>query len=265
MTNLMTGKRGLIMGLANAKSLAWPIAQHLKEQGAELAFTYQGDALKKRVFPLAESLGMDQSCLFPCNVTEESDIQNLAEALGDKWGKFDFLVHSIGFSDKDELRGRYLSTSAENFANTMNISCYSLTHLCRVMEPLLSENASVLTLTYHGSQKVMPNYNVMGVAKAALETSVRYLAHDMGAKGIRVNSLSAGPVRTLASSAIGDFRSMLNHHAQTSPLRRNTTLDDVGKASLYLLSDLSSGVTGENHYVDAGYNIMGMSLPEETN
>ncbi len=250
---LLNGKKGLITGVANNLSISWAIAQIAKEHGAELAFTYQGEALQKRVFPLAEEIGCD--FVIPCDVTDEASMDNVFKLIEQRWGKLDFLVHAIGFSDREELRGRYLDTSLANFLNTMNISCYSLTALSKRAEPLMKDAGSIITLTYYGAEKVVPNYNVMGVAKAALESSVKYLAADMGKNNIRVNAVSAGPIKTLASSAIGDFKSMLNLHEATSPLRRNITQQDVAKSALYLLSDLASGVTGEVHYVDCGYNV----------
>ena len=253
---LMQGKKGLIMGVANDKSIAWGIAKSLAENGASIAFTYQGDALKKRVEPLAESVNSDM--LIPCDVSDSESMQNVFEILKEKWGKIDFLVHGIGFSNKDELRGKYYNTSPENFNQTMHISCYSFTEACRLAEPLMNEGGSILTLTYYGAEQVMPHYNVMGVAKSALETSVKYLAVDLGKKGHRVNAISAGPVRTLAASGISDFRYILKWNEYNSPLERNITLDDVGGASVYLLSNLSSGTTGEILHVDSGYNVIGM-------
>ena len=263
MTGLMQGKRGLIMGLANDKSLAWGIAKQLSDEGAELAFSYQGDALAKRVRPLAEQLGSD--FVLECDV---SDMGSLDAAFGEiesRWGGLDFVVHAIGFSDKSELRGKYLDTSLDNFLMTMNISAYSLVAVAKRAAALMPEVAedgtgggSILTLTYYGAEKVMPHYNVMGVAKAALETSVRYLANDLGPQNIRVNAISAGPVKTLAASGIGDFRYILKWNELNSPLRRTTTLEDVGGSALYLLSNLSSGVTGEVHHVDSGYHVVGM-------
>ncbi|MCP4923691.1 MAG: enoyl-ACP reductase FabI [bacterium] len=255
-TLLMNGKRGLIMGVANDKSLAWGVAKKLAEQGAELAFTYQGDALKKRVTPLAQSVGSD--ILLPCDVTHDSDIENTFKALKDRWGTLDFVVHAIGFSDKEELRGDYMMTSRENFSRTLDISCYSFTAVARHASAMMNPGGSLMTLTYYGAERVVPHYNVMGVAKAALEASVRYLAEDLGSKDIRVNALSAGPVRTLAASGIGDFRYILRWNELNSPLRRNVSLDDVGGAGVYLLSSLSSGVTGETHHVDCGYHVVGM-------
>ncbi len=260
MTKLMAGKRGLIMGVANDRSLAWGIAQQLHKQGAEIAFTYLGDALKKRVIPLAESIG--STVILPCNVSDETEVKAVFDSLKDIWGTIDFVVHAIGFSDKNELKGKYLDTSRENFLMTMDISCYSLTAIAREAAPLMTNGGSILTLTYYGSEKVMPHYNVMGPAKAALEASVRYLAVDLGGDKIRVNALSAGPVKTLAASGIGDFRYILKWNEHNAPLKRNINLDEVGKAGLYLLSDLSSGVTGENHHVDCGYHVVGMKAAD---
>ena len=257
--DLLKGKKGIIAGIANNLSIALPIAQFAKACGAEIILTYPNDAILKRLAPLAEEMGIGADCLFKCDVTEVDSMDETFEQIAKKCGNIDFLVHSIAFSDKDELKGRYVDTSLDNFLNSMNISCYSLTALAKRVEPLMKNGGSIITMTYHGAQKVMPNYNVMGVAKAALEASVRYLANDLGVQGIRVNAISAGPIRTLASSAIGDFRSMLNMHAATSPLKRNVTQEDVAMAALYLLSHMSSGVTGEVHYVDGGYSIMGMS------
>ncbi|WP_170413581.1 enoyl-ACP reductase FabI [Ruegeria atlantica] len=253
---LMAGKRGLIMGLANDKSIAWGIARALSESGAELAFSYQGDALKKRVDPLAAQLGSE--IVLPCDVSDEESIDALFTALEEKWGKLDFVVHAIGFSDKNELRGRYVDTSRANFKLTMDVSVYSFTAVMQRAEKMMGEGGSAITLTYYGAEQVMPHYNVMGVAKAALEASVKYLAEDLGKDGIRVNSISAGPIKTLAASGIGDFRYIMKWNEYNSPLRRNVTIDDVGKSALYLLSDLSSGVTGENLHVDSGYHIVGM-------
>ena len=253
---LMAGKRGLIMGVANNKSIAWGIAQALHEHGAELAFTYQGEALQRRVMPLAESVGSD--LVLPCDVTDAASIDAAFKAMEDKWGSIDFVVHAIGFSDKDQLKGRYVDTTSENFDMTMNISCYSFTAVAQRAEKLMPNGGSLLTLTYYGAEQVMPHYTVMGVAKAALEASVRYMAEDLGKKGIRVNSISAGPIKTLAAAGIGDFRYILKWNELNSPLRRNVTQEDVGKSALYLLSDLGSGVTGETHHVDAGYHIVGM-------
>ena len=253
---LMAGKRGLIMGLANDKSIAWGIARALSDAGAELAFSYQGDALKKRVDPLAAQLGSE--IVLPCDVSDEASVDALFTALEGKWGKLDFIVHAIGFSDKNELRGRYVDTSRANFNLTMDVSVYSFTAVMQRAEKMMGEGGSAITLTYYGAEQVMPHYNVMGVAKAALEASVKYLAEDLGKDGIRVNSISAGPIKTLAASGIGDFRYIMKWNEYNSPLRRNVTIDDVGKSALYLLSDLSSGVTGENLHVDSGYHIVGM-------
>ncbi|MBS0254490.1 MAG: enoyl-ACP reductase FabI [Proteobacteria bacterium] len=262
MSGLMQGKRGLIMGLANDKSLAWGIAQKLHEAGAELAFSYQGEALEKRVRPLAASLGSD--FLIDCDVSDMAALDTAFATLAARWPTIDFVVHAIGFSDKNELRGRYYDTSLDNFLMTMNISAYSLVAVTRralAMMPAKEDGScagSILTLSYYGAEKVVPHYNVMGVAKAALETSVKYLANDCGPLGIRVNAISAGPIRTLAASGIGDFRYILKWNELNSPLRRNVTIEDVGGAGLYFLSDLSSGVTGEVHHVDAGYHLVGM-------
>ncbi len=258
---LMTGKRGLIMGVANDKSIAWGIAQACHEQGAELAFTYQGDALGKRVAPLAASVGSE--IVLPCDVTDEASMDAVFAALTDRWGGLDFLVHAIGFSDKGELRGRYVEmTTAANFTKTMLISVYSFTAAVQRAAKLMTKGGACLTLTYYGAEKVMPHYNVMGVAKAALEASVKYMAMDLGPDGIRVNALSAGPIKTLAASGIGDFRYILKWNELNAPLRRNVTQSDVGKSAMYLLSDLSSGVTGENHHVDAGYHVVGMKAED---
>ncbi len=256
MSDLMKGKRGLIMGLANDKSLAWGIARQLAANGAQLAFSYQGEALAKRVKPLAEQLGSDFT--FECDVSDMDSLDAAFSALKERWDTIDFVVHAIGFSDKNELRGKYVDTSLDNFLMTMNISAYSLVAVTKRAAEMMPEGGSILTLTYYGAEKVMPHYNVMGVAKAALETSVMYLANDLGPKNIRVNAISAGPVKTLAASGIGDFRYILKWNEYNSPLRRNITLDDVGGSGLYFLSDLSSGVTGETHHVDAGYHLVGM-------
>jgi len=262
MQDLMKGKRGLIMGVANDHSIAWGIARALAAQGAELAFTYQGEALGKRVKPLAESLGAP--LVLPCDVEDISSVDAVFDALRDKWGHLDFLVHAIGGSDKNELKGRYADTSRENFLRTMLISCFSFTEVAKRAAELMPETGgSIITLTFGGSTRVMPNYNVMGVAKAALEASVRYLAFDFGRRKIRVNSISAGPVRTLAGSGIGDARAMFAFQQKHSPLGRGVTLDELGGSALYLLSDLSTGVTGEIHYVDSGYNIISMPRPED--
>ena len=253
---LMTGKKGLVMGVANERSISWAIAKKAYEYGAELAFTYQGDALGKRVIPLGESVG--SNIIVPCEVTETSSIKNVFEKIKNKWDKLDFVIHGIAFSDKEELKGQYIDTTRSNFTNTMEISVYSFTEVSKYAVPLMNEGGSLLTLTYYGSERVMPHYNVMGVAKAALEASVRYLAVDLGEKKIRVNSLSAGPMKTLAASGIGDFRYILKWNELNSPLKRNVTQDDVGGAGVYLISDLSTGVSGENHHVDCGYHVVGM-------
>jgi len=253
---LLAGKRGIIMGVANNRSIAWGIARRAAEQGAELAFTFQGDALEKRVRPLAESIGSD--IILPCDVTDGDSIDAVFAQLEENWGKIDFLVHAIAYSDKNELTGRYVDTSPENFAMTLNISCYSFTAVAQRAEKLMTDGGSMITLSYYGAEKVIPHYNVMGVAKAALEASVKYLARDLGPKNIRVNSLSAGPIKTLASAGIGDFRYILKWNEYNAPLGRNVTTDEVGNSAVYLLSDLSSGVTGENHHVDSGYHVMGM-------
>ena len=256
MTGLMRGKRGLIMGLANDRSLAWGIAQQLGGAGAELAFSYQGEALAKRVRPLAEQLG--STTLIDCDVSDMAALDRTFAELGERWGRLDFLVHAIGFSDKNELRGKFVDTSLDNFLTTMNISVYSFVAVTQRAARMMQPGGSVLTLSYYGAEKVIPHYNVMGVAKAALETSVKYLAMDLGPDGIRVNAISAGPIKTLAASGIGDFRYIMKWNEYNSPLRRNVTIEDVGGAALYLLSDLASGVTGEIHHVDAGYNVVGM-------
>ncbi len=253
---LMAGKRGLIMGLANNRSIAWGIAKTLSDAGAELAFTYQGDALKKRVEPLAESL--NGWVVGDCDVGDAKSMDTTFDAIAQKWGRIDFLVHAIGFSDKDELTGRYVDTSEANFNKTMNISVYSFTAVTQRAEKLMNEGGSILTLTYYGAEKVMPHYNVMGVAKAALEASVRYLAVDLGKNKIRVNAISAGPIKTLAASGIGDFRYILKWNEYNSPLKKTVTIQEVGNSALYLLSDLSTAVTGEVHHVDSGYHTVGM-------
>ena len=253
---LMAGKKGIVMGVANNRSIAWGIVQQLHAHGAEIGFTYQGDALKKRVEPLAAEV--DSDFLIECDVTDMASIDKVFEEAKERWGSIDFVVHAIAYSDKEELKGRYVDTTRENFQQSMDISVYSFTAVCQKAAPLLNEGGSLLTLTYYGAEKVVPHYNVMGVAKAALEASVRYLAEDLGKEGIRVNAMSAGPMKTLAASGIGDFRYILKWNELNSPLRRNTTLEDVGGAGLYLLSNLSSGVTGEVHYVDSGYNTVGM-------
>ena len=253
---VMAGKRGLIMGVANDRSIAWGIAAKLAEQGAELAFTFQGEALEKRVRPLAASVNSE--LVQPCDVTDEASVDKVFSTLAEKWGKLDFVLHAIAYSDKEELKGQYVDTSRENFQRTMDISVYSFTHIAQKATAMMNDGGALLTLTYYGAERVMPHYNVMGVAKAALEASIRYLAVDLGGRNIRVNSLSAGPMKTLAASGIGDFRYILKWNEYNSPLKRNVTLDDVGGAGLYLLSDLSSGVTGETHHVDCGYHVVGM-------
>ena len=255
-SGLMQGKRGLIMGVANDRSIAWAIAKASADAGAQLAFTYQGDALAKRVKPLAEQAG--SSLVIPCDVTDDASMDALFDTLKAEWSRLDFVLHAIAFSDKNELKGRYLETSAENFSRTLHISCFSLTEIAKRAEPLMTDGGALLTLTYYGAERFMPHYNVMGVAKAALEASVMYLANDLGPNNIRVNAMSAGPMRTLAASGIGDFRYILRWNEVNSPLRRNVTLADVGKAGLYLVSDLSTGVTGEIHHVDCGYHTVGM-------
>jgi enoyl-[acyl-carrier protein] reductase I len=256
MTGLMEGKRGLIMGLANDKSLAWGIAKRLSEHGAQLAFSYQGEALEKRVRPLAESLGSD--FLIDCDVADMAALDTAFATLGARWPTIDFVVHAIGFSDKNQLRGRFYDTTLDNFLMTMNISAYSLVAVTQRARKMMPEGGSILTLTYYGAEKVVPHYNVMGVAKAALETSVKYLANDLGPENIRVNAISAGPIQTLAARGIGDFNYILKWNQLNSPLRRNVTIEDVGGGALYLLSELASGVTGEIHHIDAGYNLVGM-------
>jgi enoyl-[acyl-carrier protein] reductase I len=260
MTGLMAGKRGLIMGLANDKSLAWGISKKLAEAGAELAFAYQGEALKKRVGPLAQEVGSD--FLIECDVSDMADLDRAFDELKARWETIDFVVHAIGFSDKNELRGKYVDTSLENFLMSMNISAYSFTAVAKRARAMMPNGGSLVTLTYYGAEKVIPHYNVMGLAKAALETSVRYLAMDLGPENIRVNAISAGPIKTLAASGIGDFRYILKWNEYNAPLRRNVTIEDVGGAGLYLLSDLASGVTGEIHHVDAGYNVVGMKAED---
>ena len=258
---LMKDKKGLIMGVANDRSIAWGIAKSIAKQGGKLAFTYQGEALKKRVLPLAQSVGSD--ILIPCDVTDSSSITKTFEILKNKWGELDFLVHGIAFSNKDELKGKYYQTSLENFNQTMHISCYSFTEVCRLAKPLMNNGGSILTLTYYGAEQVMPHYNVMGIAKAALEASVRYLAVDLGEKNIRVNAISAGPIKTLAASGIGDFRFILKWNELNSPLKRNVNQDEVGNSALYLLSNLGSAVTGEVQHVDCGYHTVGMVAVDE--
>lgn len=253
---LMAGKRGIVMGVANDKSIAWGIAKAIADQGAEVAFTFQGEALEKRVRPLAASVG--STLVLPCDVTDEGSVDAVFDVLEKEWGKIDFIVHGIAFSDKDELKGEYLATTRDNFLRTMDISCYSLTAITQRAAPMMNEGGSIVTLTYYGAERVMPHYNVMGVAKAALEASVRYLAVDMGKRGVRVNAISAGPIKTLAASGIGDFRYILKWNELNSPLKRNVTIDEVGGSGLYLLSDLGSGVSGEVHHVDCGYHTVGM-------
>jgi enoyl-[acyl-carrier protein] reductase I len=260
MTKLMAGKRGLIMGLANDRSLAWGIAKQLAEHGADLAFSYQGEAIEKRVRPLAEQLG--SSLLVDCDVSDMDALDRTFVELKKSWDRMDFVVHAIGFSDKNELRGGYVDTSLDNFLMTMNISVYSFVAVAQRAREMMAEGGSLLTLSYYGAEKVIPHYNVMGVAKSALETSVKYLAADLGPDNIRVNAISAGPIKTLAASGIGDFRYIMKWNEYNSPLRRNVTIEDVGGAGLYLLSDLASGVTGEIHHVDAGYNVVGMKAED---
>ena len=261
LTGLMSGQRGLVMGVANDHSIAWGIAQALHAQGAELAFTYQGEAFGKRVQPLAASVGSD--ILIPCDVEDIATVDKVFDTLKEKWGTIDFVVHAIAFSDKNELKGKFADTSRENFIRTMVISSFSFVEITKRAAALMPKGGSIITLTYGGSTRVMPNYNVMGVAKAALESCVRYLAGDYGPQGIRVNAISAGPMRTLAGAGIGDARAMFNFQRHHSPLRRTVTIEDVGGSALYLLSDLSSGVTGETHFVDSGYNIISMPRPED--
>jgi len=260
LTQLMQGKRGLIMGLANDRSLAWGIARALSGEGAELAFSYQGESLEKRVRPLAAELGSD--VLVDCDVSDMKALDKTFAALKEEWQKLDFVVHAIGFSDKNELRGKFVDTSMDNFLMTMNISVYSFVAVAQRARALMGGGGSLLTLTYYGAEKVIPHYNVMGLAKSALETSVKYLAADLGPEGIRVNAISAGPIQTLAARGIGDFNYILKWNQYNSPLRRNVTIEDVGGAGLYLLSDLASGVTGEIHHVDAGYNVVGMKAED---
>jgi enoyl-[acyl-carrier protein] reductase I len=259
-SGLMRGKRGLIMGVANNRSIAWGIARACRDQGADLAFTYQGDALKKRVEPLAEEV--DGLVVGHCDVTDPSSIDAVFSAVQSAWGSLDFLLHAIAYSDKDQLDGRYIDVTESNFIKTMVVSCYSFTALAQRAEKLMTNGGSLLTMSYYGAEKWMPHYNVMGLAKAALECSVRYLAADLGVKNIRVNAISAGPLKTLAAAGIGDFRYILKWNEYNTPLRRNLTLEDVGKAGVYFLSDMSSGVTGEIHHVDAGYHIVGIKNPD---
>ena len=261
MSGLMKGKRGLIMGVANDHSIAWGIAKRLSEEGAALAFTYQGEAFGRRVKPLAEKVGA--SLVLPCDVEDSASVDSVFDTLGAEWGSMDFIVHAIGFSDKNELKGLYADTSRENFIRTMVISCYSFTEVARKAAALMGDSGSMITLTYAGSTRIMPNYNVMGIAKAGLEASVRYLANDYGPRNIRVNAISAGPIRTLAGAGISDARQMLNYQQRNSPLRRTVTIDEIGGSALYLLSDLSTGVTGEIHHVDSGYHIVSMPVLDE--
>jgi enoyl-[acyl-carrier protein] reductase I len=253
---LMAGKKGLIMGVANDRSIAWGIAQQVAAQGGQIGFTYQGEALEKRVRPLAQSVNSE--LILPCDVSDSASVEAVFQEVKTKWGTLDFVVHAIGFSDKDQLRGRYINTTRDNFLKTMDISVFSFTEVCKQALPLMPNGGSLLTLTYFGAVKVIPHYNVMGVAKAALEASVKYLAADLGRDNIRVNGISAGPIKTLAASGIGDFRHIMRWNELNAPLHKNVTIEDVGKSGLYFLSDLSSGVTGEIHYVDSGYNVVGM-------
>ena len=258
--NLLNGKRGLVMGVANKRSIAWGIAKACYDHGAKIALSYQGEAIKKRVLPLAKELNSE--LIVECDVSETKSIDKMFGEIKEKFGSLDFLVHAVAFSDKDELKGRYIETTQQNFINTMNISCYSFTSVSQKAEKLMENGGSILTLTYYGSEKVMPHYNVMGVAKSALETSVKYLAKDLGKQNIRVNAISAGPIKTLAASGIGDFRYILKWNEYNSPLKRTVSIDEVGGSAVYLISDLSSGVTGEVHHVDSGYNIIGMKDEE---
>ena len=260
MTDLMQGKRGLIMGVANEKSIAWGIARALAAHGAELAFTYQGEAFGKRVKPLAESVG--SKFILDCDVSQEEDLDKVFATIEKEWGELDFIVHAIAFSEKEELKGRYVDTTLGNFLTSMHISCYSFTSVMRRASALMKEGGSAITLSYYGAEKAMPNYNVMGVAKAALEASVRYMAADLGPDNIRINAISAGPMRTLAGAVIGSARTTFKYNVMTSPLRRSVELDELGGTALYLLSDLSSAVTGEIHYVDCGFNAVGMPMPD---
>lgn len=261
-SSLMKGKRGLIMGVANDRSIAWGIAKALHQHGADLAFTYMGEPILRRLEPLASELGSD--LMIDCDVSKEEEIDKAFEIIKKEWGELDFVVHAVAYSDKDELKGKYLDTSLENFLNTMHISCYSFTSVMRRAAPLMTDGGAAITLTYLGAQRVMPNYNVMGVAKAALETSTKYLAADLGPDNIRVNAISAGPMKTLAGSAIANARNTFRYNIETAPLRRSVTLEEVGSTALYLLSDLSAAVTGEIHFVDCGFNAVGMKKPEAT-
>ena len=260
---LMAGKRGLVMGVANDRSIAWGIAKAVADQGAELAFTYQGEALERRVKPLAESVGSD--LLVPCDVTDDASLDAAFAEIGARWGSLDFAVHAIAYSDKEQLKGKYVNTTRDNFLQTLDISCFSFTDVCRRAAALMSDGGSLLTLTYFGAERVMPHYNVMGVAKAALEASVRYLAVDLGGQGVRVNAISAGPIKTLAASGIGDFRYILKWNELNAPLKRNVSTEEVGAAGLYLLSDLGRGVSGEVHHVDCGYHAVGMVAVDSAN
>ncbi len=262
MNELMKGKRGLVMGVANDRSIAWGMAKVLHDVGAQMAFTYQGDAFGKRVKPLADSIGSD--ILIDCDVSNENDLDNVFDVLKKEWGNIDFVIHAIAFSDKDELQGRYVDTTLENFLKTMHISCYSFTSVMRRAKDIMNEGGAAVTLSYYGAQKVMPNYNVMGVAKAALESSVRYLAADLGGQGIRINAISAGPMRTLAGAVIGGARQTFKKSVAASPLKRPVELSELGRTGIYLLSDMAGAVTGETHYVDCGYNVLGMA-PHEDN
>ncbi|MBE1284210.1 MAG: enoyl-ACP reductase FabI [Rhodobacteraceae bacterium] len=261
--DLLKGKRGLIMGLANDKSIAWGVARACAQNGAELAFSYLGEAQKKRVLPLADQIGSD--LVLPCDVADETSVDALFDSLEQTWGQIDFLVHAVSFSDKSELRGRYLNTSKDNFVNTMVVSAYSFTSVVRRTERIMPPGGACLTLTYYGAEKVLPHYNVMGVAKAALEASVRYMAEDLGPRGIRVNAISAGVIKTLAASGIGDFRNILKWTEENAPLRRTVTQEEVGRSAVYLLSEYGSGVTGEVHHVDAGYHVVGMKAVAASN
>ncbi len=258
-TDIMKGKRGLVMGVANEKSIAWGMAKILADNGAEMAFTYQGDAFGKRVKPLAASIG--SSLLIDCDVSNESDLDNVFAILKQEWDEIDFVIHAIAFSDKEELKGRYVDTSLDNFLKSMHISCYSFTSIMRRAAPMMKKGGSAITLSYYGAEKAMPNYNVMGVAKAALEVSVKYMARDLGEDGIRINAISAGPMRTLAGAVIGNARTTFKYNTVTSPLQRPVELDELGGTALYLLSDLSGAVTGEIHHVDCGFNAVGMPMP----
>jgi enoyl-[acyl-carrier protein] reductase I len=261
MADLLTGKKGLIMGLANDRSIAWGISQECFNHGADLVFSYQGDTLKGRVQPLAASVGSD--FLIACDVTNQDSLKSLFQQINEKWGKLDFIVHAIAFSDKEELKGRYVDTSLANFSNTMNISCYSLAAVAKYGSELMVDGGSIITLSYYGAEKAIPNYNVMGVAKAALEASVRYIAVDLGTDNIRINAISAGPIRTLAASGISDFKSVLQWTEDNSPMKKNVDIQDIGRTAVYLLSNLSSGVTGEVIHVDSGYHVIGMKLKKD--